>query len=134
MKDEISKTLRTYWDGAFLSNTPLRELIQHHKDFWLSYFEKNSIEYDNRGIEKEKDIDSTITTSNYQTKKIKTVPSLEVYIVNLYPATEKEGHSTTDDNLINDRMNDIRFHDKTKYDEKIAHMTSDYIDIEHRKN
>jgi NTE family protein len=26
-------------------------------------------------------------------------------------------------------MNDIRFHDKTKYDEKVAHMTSDYIDM-----
>jgi NTE family protein len=27
MKDEVSKTTRTYWDGAFLSNTPLREVI-----------------------------------------------------------------------------------------------------------
>ncbi len=52
MKDEISKTLRTYWDGAFLSNTPLRELIQHHKDFWLSYFDEKGIKYDTRGIEK----------------------------------------------------------------------------------
>ena len=52
MKDEISKTLRTYWDGAFLSNTLLRELIQHHKDFWLSYFDEKGIKYDTRGIEK----------------------------------------------------------------------------------
>jgi NTE family protein len=127
MKDGVSKTARTFWDGAFLSNTPLRELIQHHKDFWLSYFEKNGIEYDDRGIEK--DIDITATASKYQTKKIKTVPSLEVYIVNLYPAIEKEGGPPTDNDLINDRMNDIRFHDKTKYDEKVAHMTSDYIDM-----
>ena len=128
MKDEISKTLRTYWDGAFLSNTPLRELIQHHKDFWLSYFDEKGIKYDTRGIEKGID-NTTITTSKYQTGKIKTVPSLEVYIVNLYPAIEKECGPPLDDDLINDRMNDIRFHDKTKYDEKVAHMTSDYIDM-----
>jgi predicted acylesterase/phospholipase RssA len=126
MKDEISKTLRTYWDGAFLSNTPLRELIQHHKDFWLSYFDEKGIEYDTRGIERGVD---TIADSKYQTGKIKTVPSLEVYIVNLYPSIEKEGGPPLDDDLINDRMNDIRFHDKTKYDEKVAHMTSDYIDM-----
>jgi NTE family protein len=47
----------------------------------------------------------------------------------LYPAIEKEGGPPLDDDLINDRMNDIRFHDKTKYDEKVAHMTSDYIDM-----
>ena len=47
----------------------------------------------------------------------------------MYPAIEKEGGPPLDDDLINDRMNDIRFHDKTKYDEKVAHMTSDYIDM-----
>jgi hypothetical protein len=26
-------------------------------------------------------------------------------------------------------MNDIRFHDKTKNNEKVVHMTSDYIDM-----
>ncbi len=23
-----------FWDGAYLSNTPLRELIQSHRDYW----------------------------------------------------------------------------------------------------
>ena len=124
MKDEVSKTARTYWDGAFLSNTPLRELIQHHKDFWLSYFEKNDIEYDKRGIQKVED-----TSSRYQSGKIKAVPSLEIYIVNLYPSIEKISTPPIDNDLIDDRINDIRFHDKTKYDEKVAHMTSDYIDM-----
>jgi NTE family protein len=124
LKDELSGTDRTYWDGAFLSNTPLRELIQHHKDFWLSYFEKNGIEFDELGIEKDND-----TSSLYQTNKSKTVPSLEVYIVNLYPSIEKRSAPPKDNDLIDDRINDIRFHDKTKYDEKVAHMTSDYIDM-----
>jgi NTE family protein len=25
---------RAFWDGAMLSNTPLRELLQHHRDYW----------------------------------------------------------------------------------------------------
>jgi NTE family protein len=125
MKDEVSRTLRTYWDGAFLSNTPLREVIQHHKDFWLSYFEKNGIEHDELGLEEDYDDPS----SKYQTTNKKRVPSLEVYIVNLYPSIEKASSPPKDDDLIEDRMNDIRFHDKTVYDEKVAHMTSDYIDM-----
>jgi NTE family protein len=123
IKDEVSGTIRTYWDGAFLSNTPLRELIQHHKDFWRSYFAKNDIGYDELGIENDDD-----ESSKYQTNEKKKVPSLEVYIVNLYPPIEKGG-APTDNDSIDDRINDIRFHDKTKYDEKVAHMTSDYIDL-----
>jgi NTE family protein len=125
MKDEVSGTSRTYWDGAFLSNTPLREVIQHHKDFWLSYFEGNGIEHDELGLEKDYDDPS----SKYQTTNKKRVPSLEVYIVNLYPSIEEGSSPPMDDDLIDDRMNDIRFHDKTVYDEKVAHMTSDYIEM-----
>ena len=25
---------RKFWDGGMFSNTPIRELIQAHKDFW----------------------------------------------------------------------------------------------------
>ena len=25
-----------FWDGGFRSNTPLREVIQAHRDYWLS--------------------------------------------------------------------------------------------------
>lgn len=47
----------------------------------------------------------------------------------MYPTTEKVGTPPKVNDLIEDRMNDIRFHDKTNYDEKVAHMTSDYIDM-----
>ena len=29
-------------------------------------------------------------------------------------------------------MNDIRFHDKSKYDEKVAHLVTDYVDLTRR--
>ena len=61
--------------------------------------------------------------------KVRQFHSFEVYIVNLYPSIEKGSAPPKDNDLIEDRINDIRFHDKTKYDEKVAHMTSDYIDM-----
>jgi NTE family protein len=96
--EEISK-YRYFWDGAYLSNTPLREVIHLHRYYW---HDKEGEQY---------------------------VPHLEVYIVNLYPTVEKEdnGPPPTDADIIQDRELDIRFHDRTKYDIKVAEMISDYI-------
>jgi predicted HTH domain antitoxin len=56
------------------------------------------------------------------------VPHLEVYIVNLYPTVEeKDEKPPQDSDTIQDRELDIRFHDRTNYDVKIANMVSDYI-------
>jgi NTE family protein len=90
---------RYFWDGAYLSNTPLRELIQLHRDYWYE-----------EGKEEKKH-----------------VPHLEVYIVNLYPAVEKENELPSDADTIQDREVDIRFHDRTQYDVKVAQMISDYV-------
>ena len=50
-----------------------------------------------------------------------------MYIVNLYPAIEKK--LPQDPDLILGREIDIKFRDRTKYDLKVAEMTTDYIDI-----
>ena len=83
MKEKITIIDRYFWDGAYLSNTPLRELIQAHRDYWYE-----------EGKEEKKH-----------------VPHLEVYIVNLYPVVEKENELPSDANTIQDREVDIRFHD-----------------------
>lgn len=49
---------RRFWDGGVLSNTPLRELIQAHQDYWTSANSGNSI------------------------------PSLEIYIVDVWPTLD----------------------------------------------
>ena len=36
LQDEQSGKKRTFWDGGILSNTPLRELIDRHKDYWIN--------------------------------------------------------------------------------------------------
>lgn len=89
---------RRFWDGIYLSNTPLRELLQLHRDYWFK-------------VEGNKE----------------PVPDLEIYIVDLYPTIEK-GIPEDADKIV-DREFDILFHDKTKYDEKVARIVSDYINI-----
>lgn len=90
--------VRHFWDGVYLSNTPLRELLQAHHDYWS----------DVQGL-------------------AEGIPKLEVYIVNLYPAEEKKIPEAADE--IQDRQYNILFHDRTRYDEKVAHIVSDYVDL-----
>ncbi|MCA9819856.1 MAG: patatin-like phospholipase family protein [Nitrosarchaeum sp.] len=89
-------TKRTFWDGAFLANTPLRQVMQAHKQYWLERGETD-------------------------------IPELEIFIVNLYPATEKRVPSSPD--AIQDRQIDITFHDRTKYEVRIDQMRSDYVEM-----
>jgi NTE family protein len=60
-------------------------------------------------------------------KKTWHVPHLEVYIINLYPTVEDREEPPKDPDTVQDRELDIRFHDKTKYDKKVAEMTTDYL-------
>lgn len=51
---------RTYWDGGILSNTPLRELLQAHRDYY------------------------------YRPPERTDVPELEVYVINVWPSHEEQ--------------------------------------------
>ncbi|MDQ3848221.1 MAG: hypothetical protein M3261_04605, partial [Thermoproteota archaeon] len=99
---------RLFWDGAYLSNTPLRELLHMHKNYWQNV-RKETVEVGDNG------------------EKVTLAPDLEIYIVNLYPTIEKE--VPVDPDTIQDREIDIKFHDRTKYDVKVAEMTTDYLEL-----
>jgi hypothetical protein len=90
---------RGFWDGGILSNTPLRELIQKHRDYW----------YKDLGEKDE-------------------VPDLELYIVNVWPSREATNQLPVDYDSLKDRKNDLTYHDKTSYDIKVAEIVNDYID------
>ena len=51
-----NKTTRYFWDGGLLSNTPLRELIHEHREYWLNI------------------------------QKSEFVPDLDLYIVDVHPS------------------------------------------------
>jgi NTE family protein len=91
-----------FWDGGFRSNTPLREVIQAHRDYWL------------------------------KVRNQKEVPDLEVYIADLWPSELKEEPISFDLDFVKDRQWDILLGDKTDYDEQVANVVTDYVDLVQR--
>lgn len=114
---------RKYWDGGIVSNTPLRELISEHTDFWKEKL----------GLESEKEKLTYTTWKDWEESEQK-IPKVEVCIINLHPSQEAGAHipSLFDYDTTKDRENDIRFHDKTEYDLKMAKVVADYKDFVER--
>ena len=120
-----------YWDGGILSNTPIREVLSEHSKLWVERLEIDSDSKKELSYEKEKEWFKK--DKDNQNKK-DDIPNLELCIVNLYPSNEKGEQipSLYDYDLTKDRENDIRFHDKTEYDIKLANVISDYHDFVER--
>lgn len=93
-----------FCDGGVLSNTPLREVLQAHRDYWY------------------KDVGGRKLESK--------IPDLEVFIVGVWPSKggeHKERRLNFDE--VKERLYDINLSDKTVYDEKVAFIVSDYVDL-----
>lgn len=106
---------RKFWDGSVLNNTPLREVIHKHKEFWMQELDPIKLEaamWDQEG--------------DAEADKVR-LPDLEAYIVNLWPRIEEK--VPEDNDGLKDRINDISFSDKTEYDERSATIVTDYIDL-----
>lgn len=89
-------------DGGVLSNTPLREVLHAHRDYWYK----------------------VIGHSNPEAK----VPALEVIIVSVWPRAENASETVpTDYDGIKGRLYDIQLSDKTEYDEKTSMLISDLV-------
>src|SRR5918997_923530 len=91
---------RKFCDGGILSNTPFREFLQAHRDYWK------------RVVGEDKD----------------EIPDLDVYITNVHPS--KQDKVPTDLDGMKDRINDITFMDRNShYDEMLADLVMDYTDL-----
>jgi len=91
-----SNSLRFFWDGGLLANTPLRQVVMAHREYWhrVRKLEDNNI------------------------------PRLRYGIINLHPAKQEYLPSDYDD--VVDRKNDIIYHDRTQFDENVAVLMSDF--------
>jgi NTE family protein len=96
-----------FWDGGILSNTPIRELIQAHKDFWE--YKLGSKELEN----------SILEEASFS------VPDLELYIVNLWHSNDNVAHSDPDG--MTERHRDIKSHDQYYVKESI--LVTHYIHL-----
>jgi predicted acylesterase/phospholipase RssA len=96
-----------FWDGGMLSNTPIRELIQAHKDFWEYKIGSKELE------------DSILEEASLS------VPDLELYIVNLWHSNDDVAPSDPDG--MTDRLRDIIVHDQYYVKESI--LVTHYTDL-----
>ena len=125
-----------FWDGGIISNSPIREVLSEHSKFWTEKLGYNSDSYSSpeKWTSYEKEKKWFENNDNGDLKKNngkKSIPKLELCVVNLYPSEEEGEQIPTlfDYDLTKDRENDIRFHDKTEYDIKMANVVSDYKDF-----
>jgi NTE family protein len=92
---------RKFCDGGILSNTPFRELLQAHRDYW-------------RRVVVSEDNDE--------------IPDLDVYIINVHPS--KQGIVPEDYDGVKERIDDILYSDRNShYDEMVADLVTDYTDL-----
>jgi predicted acylesterase/phospholipase RssA len=111
LKDS-SNAARHYWDGGWLSNTPLRELIGEHQSFWVGTMTDAVLDSD---MWKEPD------------QRPRKVPDVRVYITNVWPRAAAS--LPQDHDKVVERSRDMFFLDKTDYDEKVANLVDDYISL-----
>jgi NTE family protein len=96
-----------FWDGGLLSNTPIRELIQAHKDFWEYKLDSKELE------------NSILEEASFN------VPDLELYIVNLWHSDDDVAPSDPDG--MTERLRDIKLHDQYYLKESI--LLTHYIHL-----
>src|SRR5688500_12364200 len=96
-----------FWDGGLLSNTPIRELIQAHKDFWEYKLDSKELE------------NSILEEASFN------VPDLELYMVNLWHSDDDVAPSDPDG--MTDRLKDIKLHDQYYVKESI--LQTHYINL-----
>src|SRR5919108_541572 len=120
LQDQISGRKRTFWDGGVLSNTPLREVIDRHKDYWSRYIKEKEEEY--------KLQDEENAESNKKKEKSK-IPSLDVYIADVWPAKLSDYPVPSDNDFVASRMTDLMLLDKTQYEEAVTKRITDYMHL-----
>jgi predicted acylesterase/phospholipase RssA len=90
---------RKFWDGGLLSNTPLRELLESHREYWMNVENKDE------------------------------APDLDVYVVNLHPSIIDINNPLSNYDEIKDRNNDIIFGDRTYSEQYSASVIADYAEF-----
>ena len=106
----IGRLIEAYFKSCIfllLSNTPIRELIQAHKDFWEYKLDSKELE------------NSILEEASFN------VPDLELYMVNLWHSNDDVAPSDPDG--MTDRLKDIKLHDQYYVKESI--LQTHYIHL-----
>jgi hypothetical protein len=90
------------------SNTPLRELISKHKEHWSDYIGNEEIWDGEKGLK---------------------IPSLDVYIVDVWPAKITDYPVPSDNDFVISRKSNLLLMDKTEYEESVTKMITHYMQL-----
>lgn len=120
-----------FWDGGFRSNTPLREVLQAHRDYWLRKAKKREgdAKQSMQVIDESDEIGKKEEEKHYNEKYDNVVPDLEIYIVDLWPSELKEDPISFDRDFVANKEWNLILDGKTDYDEQVASVITDYVDL-----
>jgi len=102
---------RAFWTGGILSNSLLRELINQYKAFWSTRIGPQTLK--------------KVIWSGQEISQI--VPDIEVYIVDLWSSKPIDVPNNLGE--VTNRLTDIMYHGKLKFDEQIAMIVTDYVSL-----
>jgi NTE family protein len=102
---------RTYWDGGVSSNTPLRELISHHKKYWGDHIGHEELWDGEKGVK---------------------IPALDVYIADVWPAKITDYPVPSDNDFVISRKSNLLLMDKTEYEESVTKLITQYMHLVER--
>ncbi len=108
LEREKSEKKRTYWDGGVSSNTPLRELISQHKNYWGEYIGHEKLWDGEKGVK---------------------IPALDVYIADVWPAKITDYPVPSDNDFVISRKSNLLLMDKTEYEESVTKMITQYMHL-----
>jgi len=122
-----------FWDGGFRSNTPLREVLQAHRDYWLHKAKERELDIEHRKEATNKSEKIGKEEEQYYDEKYdNVVPDLEIYIADLWPSELKENPISFDRDFVENKKWNLILGDKTDYDEQVASVVTDYVDLTRR--
>jgi NTE family protein len=120
-----------FWDGGFRSNTPLREVLQAHRDYWL--LKAKDIQQSVQVTDESDKIGNKEDELQYYNEKYdNVVPDLEIYIADLWPSELKEDPISFDRDFVANKEWNLILDGKTDYDEQVASVITDYVDLTRR--
>ena len=114
LEDKQSGKKRTFWDGGVLSNTPLRELIDKHKEYWKNEISEERLWNGTKQKDGEKGVK---------------IPALDVYIADVWPAKLKDEPVPSDNDFVASRKTDLILLDKTEYEESVSKMITQHMHL-----
>ena len=123
-----------FWDGGFRSNTPLREVLQAHRDYWLGKAKEREgdTKQSMQLIDERDEIGKKEEEKHYNEKYDNVVPNLEIYMVDLWPSELKEDPISFDRDFVANKEWNLILDGKTDYDEQVASVITDYVDLTRR--